>query len=358
MLLLANIEEMIPLGHPLRKIKALADACLGRMSATFNAMYEDHGRNSIPPEHLLKGQLLIALYSVRSERQLCEQLQYNMLFRWFLDMDMVSPAFNHSSFSKNRERLMRHDVAHEFFAEVVAEARKNRLMSEEHFSVDGTLIEAWASLKSFRPKDERDDDKGPPDAGTPSNPWVNFHGEKRSNETHESKTDPEAKLMRKGFGKEAKLSFSAHALSENRNGLLVDLRVAEASGMAERRVALEMIDGLARPKRGTITTGADKGNDTKDFVAECRLRHTTPHVAQNNKHRRSAIDERTTRHDGYSMSQRLRMRIEEVFGWGKTIGGLRKTMVRGIAKNQMRAHLIGAVYNLIRIAKLLEPQKG
>jgi transposase len=356
MLVVVTAEDLIPTEHPLRKLKELTDACLHRMNGTLSAMYEDHGRDSIPPEHLLKGRLLIALYSVRSERQLCEQLRYNMLFRWFLDMDMMAPVFNHSTFSKNRKRLMDHDIAHEFFAEVVSLARKNRLMSEEHFSVDGTLIEAWASMKSFRPKDEvKDDDNTPPGPGSPSNRWVDFHGEKRSNETHESKTDPEAKLMRKGFGKEAKMSFSAHALSENRNGLLVDFRVAEANGTAERVVALEMIDALERPHGHTITVGADKGYDTKDFVAGCRARGATPHVAQSNNNRRSAIDGRTTRHVGYAMSQRLRMRIEEIFGWGKTVGGLRKTTVRGTAKNQLKTYFVGAVYNLLRIAKLIEP---
>jgi transposase len=357
MLILGNVEAMIPREHPLRGIKDLADAALRRMNATFNAMYADSGRDSIPPERLLKGQLLIALYSVRSERQLCEQLQYNILFRWFLDMDMTSGVFDHSVFSKNRDRLLKHDVTHEFFSEVVLAAKKNGLMSAEHFSVDGTLIEAWASLKSFRPKGEKkdSDDNNPPAAGNPSNRWVDFHGEKRSNETHESKTDPEAKLMRKGWGKEAKLSFSAHVLSENRNGLVVNIVVEEANGTAERSAALKMLDELDRAPTDPITVGADKGYDTQDFVGDCRERNVTPHVAQNNKGRRSAIDGRTTRHAGYSISQRLRMRIEEIFGWGKTIGGLRKTMLRGKIKNQMRAYLIGAAYNLVRMTKLLKP---
>ena len=357
MVMLGNPEQMIPQEHPLRKIKALADTCLARMNATLNAMYDDGGRDSIPPESLLKAQLLIALYSVRSERQLCEQLQYNMLFRWFLDLNMNESVFNHSTFSKNRDRLLEHEVAHEFFSEVVRQAKKNRLMSEEHFSVDGTLIEAWASMKSFRPKQEagRDDDSDPP-SPNPSNRWVDFHGEKRSNETHESKTDPESRLMRKGLGKEAKLCFSMHALSENRNGLLVDIRIAEANGFAERMTALKMLDALDRPSSKGITLGADKGFDTKDFVAACRQRNVTPHVAQNDTYRRSAIDGRTTRHVGYSLSQRLRMRIEEIFGWGKTIGGLRKTLLRGTLKNQLRAYIVGAAYNLLRISSLLPAQ--
>lgn len=357
MVMLTSLEKMIPADHPLRALKTLADDALRRMSATFDAMYAEEGRGSIPPERLLKGQLLIALYSVRSERQFCEQLHYNFLFRWFLDMEMSAPIFNASTFSKNRDRLLKHQVAQEFFFEVVRKARKHELMSKEHFSVDGTLIEAWASMKSFRPKEEdkKKNDSDPPSPGSPSNRWVDFHGEKRSNDTHESKTDREAKLMRKGFGKEAKLSFSAHALTENRNNLLVDIRVDEANGTAERTAALAMLDALERPSSLAITLGADKGYDTKDFVAECRRRNVTPHVAQNNKKRRSAIDARTTRHVGYRISLRIRMRIEEVFGWGKTIGGLRKTQVRGKPKNQMRAFLIGAAYNLLRIVKLLKP---
>lgn len=357
MFMLGNPESVVPAGHPLRKVKALADGALKRMSPTFELMYAEGGRSSIAPERLLKAQLLMALYTVRSERQLCEQLQYNLLFRWFLDMDATEAVFVPTVFTHNRDRLLEHEVAHEFFGEVIREARKHRLMSEEHFSCDGTLLEAWASMKSFRPKteDESDDDKTPP-TGSSSNRWVNFHREKRSNETHESKTDPEAKLMRKGWGKEAKLSFSVHALTENRAGLLVDLRVAEANGTAERDVALQMLDAIERPKGKRITVGVDKGYDAKDFIASCRERNVTAHVAQNNTRRRSAIDGRTTRHAGYAISQRLRMKIEECFGWGKTIGGLRKTMLRGIAKNQFRTYLIGAAYNLLRIAKLTTPQ--
>jgi len=241
MLALMSPESVVPSNHPLRRVKVLADAVLTQLSPTFDAMYSAIGRPSIPPERLLKSMVLMALYSVRSERLLCEQLGYNLLFRWFLDMDMIEPAPDHSTFSRNRERLLEHDVAGEFFRAVVEQARGEKLMSDEHFTVDGTLIEALASLKSFRPKNEDNDDgKGPPN--DPGNRWVDFHGEKRSNETHESKTDPEAKLMRKGLGKEAKLSYSAHALMENRNGLLVDLRVGEANGRAEREIALQMLD--------------------------------------------------------------------------------------------------------------------
>jgi transposase len=351
MVCLISPESVVPAKHPLRRIKALADVVLAELSPTFDAMYSAIGRPSIPPERLLKATLLMAFYTVRSERLLCEQLSYNLLFRWFLDMNMTEPALDHSTLSRNRERLLKHDVAGEFFRAVVEVARHEKLLSDEHFSVDGTLIEAWASLKSFRRKDEEPpkDGDGPND---PGNRWVDFHGEKRSNETHASKTDPDAKLMRKGFGKEAKLSYSAHALMENRHGLLVDLRVAEANGRAERETALEMLGDVATS--GRITVGADKGYDTRDFVADARGQRVIPHVAQNqHARRRSAIDARTTRHPGYAVSQRIRMRIEEIFGWMKTVGGFRRTRLRGRDRTQLAAHFVGAAYNLLRIAKLL-----
>ena len=266
MLCLISAESRVPQDHPLRAVKALADAALKRLSPVFDAMYADTGRPSVPPERLLKGMLLIALYSVRSERQFCEQLEYNLLFRWFLEMDMLEEAFDASTFSRNRERLMEHEVAAGFFAAVREEA--DDLMSREHFSVDGTLLEAWASMKSFRPKDED---------GGDNNGCGEFRGQKRSNDTHESKTDPESKLMRKGNGREAKLCFIGHALMENRNGLLVDLRVSEANGRAERETALEM---LAKHADGRATVGADRGYDTKDFVARAREQNVTPHVAK------------------------------------------------------------------------------
>ena len=356
MLALMSPESVVPSQHPLRRVKVLADGVLAKLSPTFEAMYSAIGRPSIPPERLLKAMVLMALYSVRSERLLCEQLGYNLLFRWFLDMDMIEPAPDHSTFSRNRERLLEHDVAGEFFRAVVEQAREGKLMSDEHFTVDGTLIEAMASLKSFRRKDDdKDDGKGPPNDG---NRWVDFHGEKRSNETHESKTDPEAKLMRKGLGKEAKLSYSAHALMENRNGLLVDLRVGEANGHAEREIALQMVDE-ALPGDGRITLGADKGYDTRDFVAACRERNVVPHVAQNqHAHRRSAIDHRTTRHGGYAVSQRNRKRVEEIFGWAKTVANFRRTRFRGTARTQLAAYFVGAAYNLLRMTKLLPLPEG
>lgn len=351
MLVLMSPESRVRPDHPLRAIKALAEDILKELSPTFDAMYSRRGRYSVPPEQLLKSMLLMALYSVRSERLFCEQLDYNLLFRWFLNMDMVGESFDHSTFSKNRERLLEHDVAGKFFTAVVERAKAEALMSHEHFSVDGTLIEAWASLKSFRRKDE--EPKGPPD--DPGNPTVDFKGEKRSNETHESKTDPESRLARKGDGKEARLCYSQHALMENRNGLIVALRVAEATGTAEREVALNMLDEAVSGDR-RVTLGGDKGYDTKAFVAECRRRVVTPHVAQNiTKTRSSAVDARTTRHSGYTVSQRIRKRVEEIWGWMKTVGGFRRTRFKGIDRTQLAAYLVGAAYNLLRMSRLLAP---
>lgn len=349
MLMLMSPETRVPPTHPLRAIKKLADEGLRKLSPVFDAMYAEGGRPSIPPERLLKSMLLMALYSVRSERQFCEQLDYNLLFRWFLDMSMVEDSFVPTVFSHNRDRLIIHDVAGEFLRTIVEQARKAKLMSAEHFTVDGTLIESWASIKSFKKKG--DDDTSPPD--DPGNPTVDFHGEKRSNDTHESTTDPDAKLARKGKGKEAKLSYSAHALIENRNGLVIDLQMDVADGYAERRNALEMLDNNV-PGQGRITVAGDKGYDTRDFVQDCRDRNITPHVAQNiTKQRGSNIDERTTGHPGYAISQRLRKRIEEVFGWIKTVGTFRKTRYIGLGANQVAAHILASAYNLLRIAKLM-----
>jgi transposase len=352
MLSLLTPDKRVPGKHPLRVVKEMAEAALKEMSPLFDAMYSTVGRSSIPPERLLKASLLMAFYTVRSERLFCEQLDYNILFRWFLDMNMEEPSFDHSTFSKNRERLIAHEVAKEFFLTIVAQARAAGLMSDEHFTVDGTLIEAWASLKSFRNKDDKPGDRPPPD--DPGNPTVDFHKEKRSNATHESTTDPDAKLARKGKGKEAKLSYSQHALMENRNGLLVDLRIAEANGTAERDLALEMVgDRLPGTKR--ITVGGDKGYDTKDFVEECGWRGVTPHVAQNiTEQRGSAIDGRTTRHRGYSISQRIRKRVEEIFGWTKTVANFRRTRFKGRERTELASYFVGAAYNLLRMGRLLE----
>ena len=342
-------ERRIPADHPLRRIKATADEILRGLSSTFDAMYSKTGRPSIPPERLLKSQILMALYSVRSDRQFCEQLDYNLLFRWFLDMSADEPTFDASSFSRNRDRLLDHDVAGKFFAAVVEQARAAHLMSHDHFTVDGTLIEAMASLKSFRRKDEKPEDREPPD--DPGNPTVNFHGEKRSNATHQSTTDPEARLARKK-GKESKMSYSAHALMENRNGLLVDFRVDEANGYAERRNALDMLaDNVVKDRR--ITVAGDAGYDTTDFVAECRAINVTPHIAQTrDTRRRSAIDDRTTRHAGYLVSQRKRKLVEEIFGWMKTIGGFRRTRFKGLRRTRLAAMIVAATYNLLRVCRL------
>jgi transposase len=350
MLLVVNLEERIPKQHPLTRIKQMAELALRQMSPMFDELYSVLGRPSLPPERLLKASLLMALYTIRSERMFCEQLDYNLLFRWFLNMELDEPSFDHSSFTTNRNRLLKHEVAGEFFRQIVAQAQALGLLSNEHFTVDGTLIEAWASLKSFKRKGQnwgaRPDD--------PGNPTVNFHGEHRANATHQSTTDPEALLARKGKGKEAKLCYSANALVENRNSLLIDFQVEPADGLAERRAAVAMADErLAGSRR--ITLGGDKGYDTRDFVATCRALNITPHVAQNDaRPGGSALDARTTGQPGYAVSQWIRKRIEEAFGWMKTVGGLRKTRYRGRERVQMHAYLVGAAYNLIRIARLLD----
>jgi transposase len=352
MFLVFNLEDKVQRDHPLRRIKSLADEELKKLSPVFKRMYSYTGRPSIPPERILKSLLLIALYSVRSERQFCEQLDYNLLFRWFLDMNLTEEGFDATVFTKNRERLMDHEVGRLFFDAVVKQARAGNLMSDDHFTVDGTLIEAWASMKSFRPKGESSSDR--PTDGDQGNPTVDFRGEKRSNQTHSSTTDPESRLMRKGFGKEAKLCYAAHALMENRNGLLVDLKVSSATGKAEEETAQEMLKRQARRGVKPKTLGADKGYDRSDFVGVLRGRKITPHVAANTQRRGgSAIDGRTTRHQGYSLSQRIRKRVEEIFGWMKTTGGFRKTRFKGIRKTQLAAWVVGAAYNLLRMAKLL-----
>ena len=350
MLTLRTPEHFVPKEHPLRQLKTFVDGTLKEMSPLFDEIYCDTGRDSIPPERLLKASLLMALYTVRSERLFCEQLGYNSLFRWFLGMNLIDEPFDHSTFSKNRGRLLEHDVAGEFFRRVVQRAKADGLMSDDHFTVDGTLVEAWASLKSFRPKGEKPSDRPPPD--DPGNPTINFRGEKRSNETHASTSDPEAMLARKGDNQAARMSYSGHALMENRNGLLVDIAVAEANGYAERDAAITMMD-RSLPGTKRITLGADKGYDDNSFVRRCRDRRVTPHVSQNERRPGgSAIDRRTTTYPGYAVSQRKRKRVEEIFGWMKTIGNFRKTRYRGRERNQMSAYLIGAAYNLIRMVNL------
>lgn len=339
-------EEMIPQGHPIRAIKKLADLELERLSPVFDAMYSKEGRPSIPPERLLKAALLMALFSVRSERQVCEQLNYNFMFRWFLDMTVNEAVFNDSVFAKNKERLLKADVAQAFFNGIVQQAREGGLLSKEHFTVDGTLIDAWASQKSFQKKD-KPDDGSPPDS---RNEDVDFKGEKRSNQTHESKTDPEAKLARKGFGKEARMSFSAHVLMENRNGLCVDIAVAEANGTAECDEALKLVRREKARGSRVKTLGADKGYDNKTFVPALKDEKVTPHVAAK---KYTAMDARTLRSKGYAISQRCRKKVEEIFGWMKTVGGFRKTRYKGIARTGLCAYIVGAAYNLVRMSKLM-----
>jgi transposase len=349
MLTLVNPEQRVPANHPIRLIKSLAEVALKELSPLFEQMYSEVGRPSIPPERLLKASLLMALYTVRSERMFCEQLDYNLLFRWFLDLNWDEPAFDHSTFSRNRMRLLKHDVAGEFFRTVVSEAHELKLTSDEHFTVDGTLIEAWASLKSLRPKDEELSDRTPPD--DPGNPSVDFHGERRRNATHQSTTDPEARLAKKGAGKEAKLCYTESVLMENRNGIVIDLRVGQATGRAEREHGLAMLQELGGARR--ITVAGDKGYDTTDFVASCRALNVTPHVAQNDRRPGgSALDQRTTGWPGYLLSQRVRKRVEEIFGWSKTVGNFRRTRYRGVARTSFAAYLVAAAYNLLRIAKL------
>ena len=355
MLLAITPDQKVPQDHPIRAIKPIVDRALLSLSPVFKRMYSKLGRPSIPPEHLLKASLLIALYSIRSERQFCERLEYDLLFKWFLDQNIGTPAFDASSFSKNRQRLLEHDVARLFFEAVLAEARQRDLLSDDHFTVDGTLLEAWASLKSVRPRDD-DDPSGEGPSNGFKNPDVDYKGERRTNETHASTTDPQALLARKGRGKETKLCYAGHVLMENRNGLVVDLELSQATGRAEREAALRMLDRLPRQKYRRITLGADKGYDTREFVAELRQRQVTPHVAQNQSGRRSAIDGRTTSHGGYKVSQRLRKRVEEIFGWAKTIGGGRKLRYIGLVRNRLWEELMATGYNLVRMVRIERQQ--
>src|SRR5713101_821393 len=340
-------EKRVPLDHPLRRVRAMTDAALREMSAKFGELYSHYGRPSIAPEKLLRALLLQALYSVRSERLLMEELNYNLLFRWFVGLNVDDDVWDVTVFTKNRERLLDGDIAEAFFQAVLQQARERSLLSDEHFTVDGTLLEAWASVKSYQRRDAKN--VVPPD--DPGNATVDFHGEKQSNQTHASKTDPDAKMARKGKGKEAKLSYNGNLLVENRNGLIVSTEVFEANGTAERDAALVMLEQIRGTKQ--VTVGGDKGYDTKDFVAECRNLKVTPHVAQNlERPGGSAIDARTTQHVGYGISQKKRKRIEECFGWLKTIALLRKVRHRGIFKVGWVFAFAAAAYNLVRMRNL------
>ena len=349
-----SLEERVPADHPLRPIRTMVDEALKGMSGRFDAIYGDEGRRSIPPERLLRALLVQLFYSVRSERMLMEQLEYNLLFRWFVGLSASEPVWHPTVFTKNRDRLLEGAVAEEFFTLIVGQAGERKLLSDEHFTVDGTLIEAWAGQKSFQRKNkagnDKDDRLNPPPADLGSNPTVNWHKEKRSNDTHESLTDPMARLYKKTRGSEARLGYLGHVVTENRNGLVVDVRTTQATGTAEREAALEMASNKPAGKR--VTLGGDRGYDTKGFVGACRENKITPHVAQNDTNRRSAIDGRTTHHDGYAVSQRKRKRVEEVFGWMKTVALQRKTRFRGLDRVGWMFTFAAAAYNLVRMRNL------
>ena len=345
----AKLNDFVPSDHPLRPIGTLVNEALAKLNGLFNRIYADGGRASIAPEKLMRALLLQVFYSIRSERQLCEQLRYNLLFRWFVGLAIDDAVWDHSVFSKNRDRLLEHDVIGAFFTEVMGLAQAQGLLSKEHFSVDGTLIQAWASHKSFRPKDGSDDQ-------TPSGPGRNaqadWKGKPRTNDTHQSDTDPDARLFRKSRNTAAILCYQGHALMENRSGLVVSAVVTHADGSGERKAALAMLDRV--PGNAAKTLGADKAYDTTDFIAACRQRNVTPHVAANDTRRGgSAIDARTTRHVGYRISQTIRKRIEEHFGWGKTVGRIRQTVFRGMRRVDHHFKLTMAASNIVRMARIL-----
>lgn len=344
-----KLDDFVPTDHPLRSVKSLFDHALKAMNWKFSTIYSEFGRESIPPERLLRALLLQVLYSIRSERQLVEQIQYNLLYRWFVGLTIDDVVWDHSTFTANRDRLIDNNVIGELFDEIIAIARNKQLLSNDHFSVDGTLMQAWASQKSFRHKDHDDENN----AGDGRNKETDFHGEKRSNDTHESKTDRDARLFKKGKGKESKLSYMGHTVMENRHGLIVKASASLATGKAERDVALTLLRELPGKHRKTV--GADKNYDTKNFVKSCREKRITPHVARNDKRKGgSAIDGRTSNKAGYKASQIVRKRVEEPFGWGKTVGILRQLKVRGLEKVNgiFQMNMIG--FNLIRISNLQE----
>ena len=350
--LVGKLDDFVPTDHPLRAIRLLVNEALTGMNGLFNRIYADTGRASIAPEKLLRALLLQVFFSVRSERQLCEQLRYNLLFRWFVGLAIEDAVWDHSVFSKNRDRLLEHAVVEAFFAEVMRQAEARQLLSKEHFSVDGTLIQAWASHKSFKPKDGADDQRP---SGPGRNAQADWKGKARSNETHQSTTDPEAKLFRKSSNSASMLCYQGHVLMENRTGLVVNAVVTPADGTGERIAALAMLDTVARA--GTRTLGADKAYDTADFVAACRARAVTPHVACNEARRGgSAIDARTTRHPGYAVSQVIRKRIEEHFGWGKTVGRIRQTVYRGLRRVDQHFKLTMTASNIVRMARILSAE--
>ena len=353
----AKLEDFVPADHPLRPIRVLVNDALGRLNGLFNTMYADSGRASIAPEKLLRAMLVQVLFSVRSERQLMEQVRYNLLYRWFIGLAIDDEVWDHSSFSKNRDRLIEHAVVERFFTEVMALADKRALLSKEHFSVDGTLIQAWASHKSFVPKDGSRDDAngggGGGGGGGRRNAQADWKGKPRSNDTHASTTDPDARLFRKSHNTAAVMAFQGHVLMENRSGLVVGAVVTHADGLGERAAALSMLD--ASPGAHPKTLGADKAYDTREFIDACRRRRVTPHVASNDtRNGGSAIDGRTTRHAGYAISQTIRKRIEEHFGWGKTIGRIRQTVYRGLERVDQHFKLTMTASNIVRMARILD----
>lgn len=355
MICFVSPESRVPKDHPLRRIKPLLDRVLAGLSPLFEEMYAEQGRPSIPPERLLKAKVLQALYTIRSETLLTEALEYNLLFRWFLDLNLLDPIWDHSTFSKNQNRLLAHKTAELFFARVVELAREQGWVSDAHFTVDGTLIDAWASLKSFQPKN------GPKNNGDgdPGNPSVDFHGEKRSNATHQSTTDPEAQLARKGRGKEAKLCFGLHALMENRNGLCVQAEITTAHGTTESKAATGLLARqIDETDHAPETLGADKGYHSAEVVGFCREHGIKPHIATVTGRKVAGLDGRTTKSLGYQTSQKLRKRIEEIFGWCKETGGLRRTRKRGADRVGLSTLLILASYNLVRMGKLLGSPPG
>jgi transposase len=341
-----DVNARIPEHHPIREIKRLSDEVFGRLGQRFEAMYSEIGRPSIPPERLLGARLLMALFSVPSERAFCERLRYDLLFQWFLDLELEEEPFDASTFSKNQQRLLEHQVADEFFAEVVDLLKGRDLLSEEHFSVDGTLIDAWASLKSFRPKDEGD--QGPKD----SNGWGDFSGQKRSNDTHESTTDPQAKLLKKGEGKEAKLCYTGHAVMENRHGFCVSFELTPSVGVTESQMALEQLKHLEEAGFSPTTVGADKNYHNGPFVAGCREEGIKPHVATIKDRKVAGLDGRTTGSKGYQISQTIRKRAEQIFGWAKTVGGMRRSRYCGAERTDAACKWVVSALNLLRLAKL------
>jgi transposase len=351
MFLTVNVEERIAEDHPIRKIKDIADKALQKLNPEFTSIYSTTGRPSIPPEVLLKSAILMIIHSIRSERLFCETLGWNLMYQWFLDWNYEKTPFDHSTFSQNKERLLENDIARKFFNEVLKIAREKDLLSDEHFSVDGTLIEAWASQKSFKPLTSDNDKKNPPSSG--NNSWKDFKGEKRSNKTHRSTTDPEARLMKKSSGQEAKLSYTANVLMENRNALCVDIDINSATNRAERDSAKKMLNRLRRKKIHPKSTGADRGYHTSDFVRFLREKKIAPHIAVKKKWKILGLDGRTLRTETYKVSQVIRKRVEEINGWLKTVGPFRKTRYIGSVYNQHWVYLSGLAYNLIRMGNLL-----